>query len=89
MGPGQIPAPLLGALMHHAYVTLDLTTLGLTSSSNAVSLKILPAAQMDGGLRATTASGRSVFAHLKLRASPIEYDALHHSPTIRALGCAD
>jgi hypothetical protein len=54
-----------------------------------VSLKILPAAQMDGGLRATTASGRSVFAHLKLRASPIEYDALDHSPTIRALGCAD
>jgi hypothetical protein len=54
----------------------------------AVSLKILPAARMDGGLRATTASGRSIFAHLKLRASPIEIDALDHSPTIRALGCA-
>ncbi len=30
--------------------------------------------------------GRVVFAHLKLRADPIEADALDNSPTIKALG---
>ena len=33
--------------------------------------------------------GRVVFAHLKLRADPIEADALDNSPTIKALGEQD
>ena len=33
--------------------------------------------------------GRTVFAHLKLRADPIEADALDNSPTIKALGERD
>ena len=53
-----------------------------------VSLKLLPAVRADGRLRpVAVAGGRAVFAHLKLRANPIEIDALDNSPTIRALGC--
>jgi hypothetical protein len=53
---------------------------------DAVSLKLLPATSTAGRLRPTAAAG--VFAHLKLRASSIEADALDHTPTIRALSCA-
>jgi hypothetical protein len=52
---------------------------------SAVSLKILPAGPgADGVLRPTN---RALFAHLKLRAGPVESDALDGSPTIRTLGC--
>ena len=46
-----------------------------------VSLKLLPAA-LQGGILAPT---REIFAHLKLRADPIEDDALDRSPTAQAL----
>ena len=49
-----------------------------------VSLKLLPAAFRGGRLAPT----RRVFAHLKLRADPIEDDPLNRSPTFRALACA-
>ena len=42
VGPGQIPAPLLGALMHHAYVTLDLAGPQLSLVSNAVVTLFVP-----------------------------------------------
>ena len=48
-----------------------------------VSLKLLPAVLRSGHLAPT----RRIFAHLKLRAEPIEDDALNSSPTFRALGC--
>ena len=55
----------------------------------AVSLKLLPAARDPGeGLRPVPGA-RRIFAHLKLRAEPIEADALDHSPTMRALACND
>ena len=55
-----------------------------------VSLKLLPAIRgagkplrlMDVGINA-----RPLFAHLKLRAGPIDADALDLSPTIKAVGC--
>ena len=46
-----------------------------------VSLKLLPAALRDGNLAPT----REIFAHLKLRADPIEDDALDSTPTAQAL----
>lgn len=60
-----------------------------------VSLKLLPAIREESGrLRPTpagSASGRGgarpTFAHLKLRAAPIEANALDNSPTIKAIGC--
>jgi hypothetical protein len=56
---------------------------------DAVSLKLLPAVTTNGRLRPTVVRGEQpVFAHLKLRAPSIEADALDHTPTIRALGCA-
>ena len=48
-----------------------------------VSLKLLPAARRGGHLAPT----RRIFAHLKLRADPIEGDALNRSPTFQALEC--
>ncbi len=57
----------------------------------SVRLKLLPAVRIPGeALRPMDQSmipgGRVVFAHLKLRADPIEADALDNSPTIKALG---
>ena len=46
-----------------------------------VSLKLLPAALRGGNLVPT----REIFAHLRLRADPIEDDALDSSPTAQAL----
>ena len=56
----------------------------------AVSLKLLPAAAdgPDGGLRPLPGR-RRIFAHLKLRAEPLPADALDHTPTMRAVRCAD
>ena len=55
----------------------------------AVSLKLLPAADgPDGSLRPLPAR-RRIFAHLKLRAASIAADALDHTPTMRAVRCAD
>ncbi len=58
---------------------------------DAVSLKLLPAvfAYAQGSApsaRSVGQDGRSVFAHLKLRADSVETNALENSPTIRALG---
>ena len=60
----------------------------------SVRLKLLPAVRFPGqALRPMDQSmipgGRTVFAHLKLRADPIEADALDNSPTIKALGERD
>jgi hypothetical protein len=55
----------------------------------SVSLKIVPVSDHQGILRpAPSAGGRVMFAHLKLRAAPLDGDAFSASPTIRALGCA-
>ncbi len=58
----------------------------------SVSLKLLPAVRdTSGNLRLANshdAGGmRPLFAHLKLRADPIEPNALDNSPTIKALDC--
>ena len=54
-----------------------------------VSLKLFPAVRPEGeplrlGVGDRT---RPMFAHLKLRANPIEANALDTSPTVRAVGC--
>jgi hypothetical protein len=58
----------------------------------AVSLKLLPAIRQEKGLApmdlVTSQGVRRIFAHLKLRAEPIEATALDSSPTIEALACA-
>lgn len=52
-----------------------------------VGLKLMPAVRdPDLGLRPEGGT-RRMFAHLKLRAEPIEADALDHSPTIHAVVC--
>jgi hypothetical protein len=49
----------------------------------SVTMKLLPAVRGTGPhLRP-----RAAFVHMKLRADPIEADALDHSATIKALGC--
>ena len=58
----------------------------------SASLTMLPAIKEAGKpLRpsddSNVAGTRNVFAHLKLRADPIEADALDNTPTIRALSC--
>ena len=60
--------------------------------SRSVSMKLIPAVRDSGnGFRPIDESmidgARTVFAHLKLRADPIEANALDNSPTIKALGC--
>lgn len=52
-----------------------------------VSLKLLPAVQDGENLTPIARGGRPVFAHLKLRADPVENDALDRSPTMRAVTC--
>ena len=55
-----------------------------------VSLKLLPAVRRAGRPLRLMSGGdaaRPTFAHLKLRANPIEANALDTSPTIRAFGC--
>ena len=55
----------------------------------SVSLKLLPVVrESEGNVRAIGGT-RQMFAHLKLRAESIEPDALNHSPTMQALGCAE
>jgi hypothetical protein len=54
---------------------------------SAVSLKIFPA-EREGEFWKPADSRRPIFAHLKLRADPVDVDALDRSPTIRALGCS-
>ena len=54
-----------------------------------VGLKLMPAVrEPDVGLRPEGGT-RRMFAHLKLRAEPIEADALDRSPTMQAVVCAD
>ena len=53
----------------------------------SVSLKLLPAARDPGKDLRPVAGSRRMFAHLKLRAEPIEEDALDRSPTMQALAC--
>lgn len=57
----------------------------------AVSLKVLPAVRSRSGHLHAGAidEGRPVFAHLRLRAEPIEAHAIDNSPTVKALACAD
>ena len=55
----------------------------------SVSLKLLPAARAPGKNLHPAGGSRRLFAHLKLRAAPIEADAFDRTPTMRALGCAD
>ena len=55
-----------------------------------VSLKLLPAGREAGKplrLMGVGGDARPIFAHLKLRAGPIEANALDASPTIEAFGC--
>jgi hypothetical protein len=52
----------------------------------SVSLKILPAVNERGTLRPRNATSRPVFAHLKLRAEPIEATAFDTSPTLKRSG---
>ncbi len=54
-----------------------------------VALKLLPAAGAPGRDLRPTGGARPLFAHLKLRAAPIEADAFDHTPTMRILRCAD
>jgi len=56
----------------------------------SVRLKLWPAFRSQGGPmqpedQSRIPGGRAVFAHLKLRADPVEPDALDNSPTIQAL----
>ncbi len=53
-----------------------------------VSIKLLPAVLDGENLSPIARGGRPVFAHLKLKADPVEDDALDRSPTIRAVACA-
>ena len=55
----------------------------------SVSLKLLPAAREPGKDVRPVGGARRMFAHLKLRAEPIEADALDRSPTMQAVVCAD
>jgi len=50
-----------------------------------VSLKILPSVRKGDVLNPASPAGRPMFAHLKLRAGPIEGEALDNSPTMKAL----
>ena len=54
-----------------------------------VALKLLPAARAPGKGLHPVGGTRPMFAHLKLRAAPIEADALDRTPTMRALRCTD
>lgn len=61
-------------------------------SCRTVTMKLIPAVREPGtGLRPIDESmidgARSVFAHLKLRADPVEANALDNSPTIKTPGC--
>ena len=60
----------------------------------SVRLKLWPAERSEGRPlypmdQSRIPGGRAVFAHLKLRAEPVEADALDNSPTIKALGAQD
>lgn len=55
----------------------------------SVALKLLPATGAPGRHLQPVGGTRPLFAHLKLRAAPIEADAFDHAPTMRILRCAD
>ncbi len=55
----------------------------------SVSLKLIPAAREPGSDLHPAGSTRRMFAHLKLRAEPIDGDALDRTPTLQALVCGD
>ena len=55
----------------------------------SVSLKLLPAVREPGGHLQPVPGARRMFAHLKLRADPIDANALDRSPTMRALVCGE
>jgi len=57
----------------------------------AVTLAIWPTERAPGGFLRPTAAiqidgTRNVFAHLRLRANPIESNAMDNSPTVKAIG---
>ncbi|HEY0960900.1 MAG TPA: DUF2272 domain-containing protein [Pseudomonadales bacterium] len=54
---------------------------------SSVRLKIFPAGKDDGRELAPLPTARTIFAHLKLRAEPIDARALEQTPTLRSLGC--
>ena len=63
------------------------------NSHRSVSMILLPATREPGkhlrpGNGTELVGMRTTFAHLKLRAEPIEANALDNSPTVRSLGCA-
>ena len=55
----------------------------------SVSLKLFPAVREPSEDLRPVGTGRRLFAHLKLRADPIEENALDGTPTMQALGCAN
>ena len=72
--PGEKRALVIGG---NVLQSVTLTILPLTKAGAAYAHPVTDA-EVDGA--------RTIFAHLKLRADPVEADALDHSPTIRALG---
>jgi hypothetical protein len=54
---------------------------------SSVRMKIFPAGKVDGRELAPLPTARPIFAHLKLRAEPIDARALEQTPTLRSLGC--
>lgn len=56
----------------------------------SVSLKVLPAEPApEGGLLARSTREAPLFAHLALRADPVDTDVFLESPTLQALACGD
>lgn len=72
--PGEKRALVIGG---NVLQSVTLTILPLTKAGAAYAHPVTDA-EVNGA--------RTIFAHLKLRADPVEADALDHSPTIRALG---
>jgi hypothetical protein len=54
---------------------------------SSVRLKIFPAAKAEGRELAPLPTARTIFAHLKLRADPVDNRALEATPTLLSLGC--
>ena len=54
----------------------------------SVRMKLLPASGIDGSsIVPVPYGGRTIFAHVKLNADPIEAKALEESPTFKAMAC--
>jgi hypothetical protein len=54
---------------------------------SSVRMKVFPAATGESGFPAPLPTSRIIFAHLKLKAAPIENDALQHSAVLAAGAC--